>query len=160
MRELKIKVTTDDIMDYNFETIPSIYTNFVHTKWYKPQIYKAEAVLVHKNMSFVGITLDDVLAIAYECGTFYPFGYTTASSQTSISGYIVSIRYLKKKAKPVIDTTETRLEITIQNLFRETPQENRKSLYKKLSLKYHPDRPDGNAEIMKLLNSLKSSYNL
>lgn len=154
--EIKIRITTDDVMDFHFQVTDTIYTKFAHLKGFKNQIYLAEKIMVEEQMRKSHITMADVVSVRYEAGLFSPYQMTSPAT-SSISGYIVCIfanRETESSSTVSIDAKKNEL----LRLFNSTPVKARKSLYRTLALQYHPDKEGGNEELMKYINKLKDQF--
>jgi len=160
--EIRIKISSKDVMLYRFNIVESIYTQFRNYRGFQQKIYLAEKVLVEQNLITSKMKMRDVTRIYYESGMFQPFGFTTMPVTSSDFYLIILVgtREVELNASKPSDDGYTKLKAKneILLLFQNTPKAKLKSLYRTLAIQYHPDKPDGSEDMMKYLNDLKDKY--
>lgn len=157
--ELKVNISIDDVMDYMYQVTDSIYSKFSNMKGYKSQIYVAEKIMVEKQMHDAKISMSNIIAVRYQSGMFQPFGFTSQAT-SNMNHYTVILVYVTEAVfEPLVNNDPLDVQKkNIYNLFVSTPKANLKSLYRTLSLQFHPDMEGGSDDLMKYINSLKEIY--
>lgn len=158
LNKIIVKITPDDLMDYSFQVTTSIYTKQQNTKQYRTEMYLAECMIVKDMLDRSNSYVNDIITFKYRYGTLYPYGIVSGIMEGNFDGYMIEITYKSNDVAAIKSMDAT--EANIRKLFLTTEPEGLKSLYRKLSLVYHPDKTGGEDKYMKLLNELKVVYKL
>lgn len=147
--EISFDVSFDDIRRMRFRTIDSPF-KFTLTK----RIYYVEYLGIEKALTIYDVKAHEVISFEYVTGYSKPFMLNDLPTLIKSSSYTVHI-----KAMVGMSATRSILEAKkqIANLFlTSTTVEDKKKLYRRLMVQYHPDKEGGSEEITKYINSFKT----
>lgn len=148
--EIKIvfEVSYTDVKNLNFRTVVSPY-NFTLRR----RIYYAEFLKIEEAFQIYGIRPFEVTDFAYISGLYKPYELSDAMVCIPYNLYRIEIR-AKIRKEPARVLAEARSQISI--LFSSAKStDHAKMIYRKLMVKYHPDKEGGNEELTKYINSFK-----